>query len=496
MSGSLYSVPADSEVALLARPVSAVLVRVVLPDGGSPDEAVVRCASTRDGSTHTRYFTWSPQQPDLRLAQGKAEVTAWISKTGEPRVRDEERAHLISESVEVRVEPGATPAEIELVLGGSRGIRGRVVYEGPRLTGGWPQVKLIALAPGAEVSAEDFEEASRGEYLRGDRDFAFVDLDPGTYAVGFMRLNSGAAEVHEVLEVGEGLSECVLTVPPLDESRTLAIRVTDPDGEPVSDVRFGFRHTNKGGGSSSNSGFSGLRDGEGRYHIAIPANARRSYFGGENDGASFAITASNEEFGTRTADLSAGQTEVEITFTEPAELVVHVVGYSGSTLAGRLSINARPAGNTAGHSFSFNNVSVSSRGVKRFEKLATGPHLITMRLKPTDNSPYGGSEIAKVEIELSTGENTLNFPVPPLHPLDVTVPGAEEDQDVRLQRRGELEDSWRFSSSLRCDASGRVLFGELPAGPYRITARVDGRPRTLEVEIPCGPVNLGPGEED
>jgi hypothetical protein len=43
---------------------------------------------------------------------------------------------------------------------------------------------------------------------------------------------------------------------------------------------------------------------------------------------------------------------------------------------------------------------------------------------------------------------------------------------------------------MKCHAGGRVVFPELPVGPTRLTAQVEGDQRSLKLVVPTGTVTL------
>ena len=96
-----------------------------------------------------------------------------------------------------------------------------------------------------------------------------------------------------------------------------------------------------------------------------------------------------------------------------------------------------------------------------------------------------------LEVELTSGENSVRMAVPQLYGLRVLVPGAREGSRVGLSRIVEGERARTGSWYSACDADGSAHFEELPAGAYVLRAQGEKRGQ-MRIEVPCGDVVFEP----
>lgn len=480
-----------TELAFLARPVVSLEVEVLLPDGSPASEATIRAARETERSSSDT-FAWSRSAPSLRLPAGELELTALHGLLPDIDSDGEDAAELRSERTRVVLTPGRQPAPVELRLAGRSGIRGRVHFAADDVRGDATQVRLLALAPGQAPDPEELGEAEPSQWLHGGGEFAFLDLAPGRYAVGVTRTWNGPVAAQRIVEVGAGIERCDLEVPPIDPADYLVVRAFGPEGEPLREVTFGFRHVEESGSTSSSSGMSALARGAGVYYLPVPDGSRRAYYAGAAGGGHrFSLQVQHASFGARTVDLTAGQAEVEVRFVVPARLAVLVMGYVGSPYVGRLDVSARRVEDST-RSFGHEQPRIGPDGGAVFEALEPGSYVLSLTVRPAGSRFASGGPVATQEVTLRPGENSTRIVMPALHALVVRVPAASEGAQVRLSRVVPAGESWNRSSSQRCDAEGRVTFEDLPAGSYRITAPGEAGQGVMTVEVPTGEVVFVP----
>jgi hypothetical protein len=474
--GDTYDIPTGSVVDYHAAPVLEVPVRIVGTGGRSVSEADLVLERHLGGHTREETVRWSADEPTVRMLPGRYEVRA-VAGLREDRG---------SEPVSITLEAGERPEELLLTLRDRLGIRGRVL-DGPgeRVEGQSMMARLLPLAPGQELDLERLGNADRTEWVRSSRTFAFLDLEPGTYAVGASWGWSAPVAVHQVVEVVDGIVELDLQLPSIDEQEFLRVRVLDGQGANVPGVNFQFRHE-RGGGSSS-SGLQPLTTASGEYLLSVPRGTREAYFAG-TEGHSFQLQVTAGSTGAATVDLAAGQLDLTVSLATPARLEVTVAGYGGSGYEGRLDVSASPVG---GRTTFSRGEALSAEGVKLIEGLEPGDYRVVLRLRPKGEGSFGwGKEIAATDLTLVPGENLATLAIPSLHSFRVLSGDAKEGANLSLRAVGDASD---FTSYHRTefDADGVALFEEIPAGDYVLSGSFAGG-STMEIRVPTGDVTYEP----
>jgi hypothetical protein len=119
--------------------------------------------------------------------------------------------------------------------------------------------------------------------------------------------------------------------------------------------------------------------------------------------------------------------------------------------------------------------------VQSFGPLAPGSYVITVSLK---RRQWRTVPIATHEIVVKSGPNSQSVPLPALYTLTVTVDGAKDGATLRLSPTNRSGAGRYFSSPQEKVKDGRVVFEDLPAGEYRITASGDGLKGKMTVTLP------------
>ena len=101
--------------------------------------------------------------------------------------------------------------------------------------------------------------------------------------------------------------------------------------------------------------------------------------------------------------------------------------------------------------------------------------------------------IAARDLRIRSGINTTSITVPPLHDLEIVVPGATSRTRVGLSAPTTTEGQRRRVSETGCDSDGRALFAELPAGDYwLLVSGPKGESGSMRVVVPCGRIEFRP----
>lgn len=493
-TGRAHRLATGIEIGFTARAVQSVPLRVLLPNGELAEQAMIRVETNLSGPSkraRPSVYRWTREDDTLFLSPGTFGLRAMAGKflpavpqTAGRRGLPEE---LQSALIPLEVVSGATVGMVALQLKSRTGIRGRMIFpeEGIRDTAG--KLHLLRLSDGQPLDLEALLDAKPVKNVRGGRRYEFLDLAPGRYALGLEMgrhtIRDRSIVTHRIVDVSSGIVNCDIDIPPLDLTGYLIVRVLGPKGEVLNDVRITVRTSRNGRSAIGGS----TRDADGNYMVRIYESVRSDYFGAGSDDSSFQLQATHRLYGTTMVELSRGQTEVEVRFTQPAKLEVLVTGYVGSSHTGRLFIEAnRPDGSPIRRQgLGARQEKVGDDGVLQLGALEPGPYVLTLLLDEGVGG-YGRTTVAAQRVQLAAGDNTLSIALPPLFALEVVIPGAESGTEVSLQRKaaaGIGSGGWRVS----CDAAGAVRFEDLIGGEYTIHVGGGIRGR-MRIQIPCGRV--------
>lgn len=485
--GRAYSISPGQRVTFRAKRVYEIPVELVHADGTEVAEGVVGVERDDDEA----FYTWSREEPRVRLTPGRVEIRGYAGVRKTSYSGEELDAAHASEEVGVDVESQAG-APLRLVLAPRTGIRGRVVDE--LGTSGRRMVLLAPVAEGAEADLDALSRSDRRTWLRGGDRFHFLDLAPGTYAVGLGDWNQEPI-AHRTVAVESGVTEVELVVPAPDPDRHVLVRAFGPGGVPLEDLDFRWRSRHDGGSRSGS--IEGRRGKDGAWWLRPEAD----FFEPWSSDTSYTLTIQHSELGDRAIELEEGQREVTQHFEEPVSIEVVVTGYRGSSHEGDLSVAVArveergedEAPWVMGRGGPSSRESLSPSGVARFDGLAPGTWRVDLQVR-TDR--WQGRTVQSVEVRATAGEERVSLSVPALYELVVSAPGLSEGTSLRL-----LEDSddgerspFAFGSNEEVGSDGRVVFEGLPAGRYTLTG--SGLTEPVEVTVPCGEVVLDAREPD
>lgn len=480
--GSAWSFRPGDEVSFRAEAVHVIPVQLVHADGSVPAEGIV----TVERGDDTTSYAWSARAPHLRLTAGRVGVRGFVGVSGAGMYnRGVDSTHASQElSIDVVDQAGLA---VELVLEPRSGIRGRVTdrfgaSEGARL------VRLLPVPSGGEVDDEALANSDRHVWLAGTR-FHFLDLEPGTYALGLSNWN-GALFAQTAASVDQGVVEVELVVPEPDPTAHLILRAYGPSGNPLGDLDF--RWTARSGTGSSSGGLAARRAPDGAYWLRPKA----AYFEAWGEEDSFTLTVQHSELGDKQVSLVEGQREVDVTYEEPVAIVVVVAGYAGSEYVGRLKLALTPldgederASRRIGQMLSSGNgeQQISPEGVARFEGLAPGRWKVELQVG-TDR--WRGRTVETVEVQAGFGEQAVAMSVPVLYDVVVISSRLEAGTQLRLGVPKKVGNGLSFSNSAVAsfDADGRAVFEDLSPGEYVLFG--SGIGSNVEITVPSADVYL------
>lgn len=455
-----------ASVDFVARAATTVPIEVRFPDGTAPEQAWIRDA--RLGEFHqtiANHCPWTPGTPTLTLRAGSHRLQAAVG--GDPQSGDADRADWISDEQAVTVSADTPPAAITFSLRPRRGLSGRILTaNGEPPT--WPGVYFLRFREGHLPTGARLKRDGRSLRFVHDGEFHLRDIEPGWWAVGVAERQNDDVLVIQAVEVGDGVARVEIRLPDPDPDARLVVRALGPEGRPLRDLSFAVRTVD--GGRTTTRGVDTTLEASGRCVLRLGdddvAALRARASGG---GVRVALEVTSRAHGTRSITLDGPRAdELVIHFGESATLAVTLTGYVGSPLAGRVLCGLVAVGGDARLAqlalAQANASGVDATGTVQLGPVGPGEHEIGIWLRPVDKRQLGTPlSLARHPVTLRVGPQTLAIPLPQVHVVTVTTEGMAVGTTVSLRLHdGDL--SSRMSGQV--DASGRVVFEDVPAGTY------------------------------
>lgn len=439
-------------------------------------------------------WKWTPAEPELRLVEGSYEVYA-LANLIENGGFGELTGELRSEPQQLVLAPGSPIPRLELELAGRTGVRGRVTFAKDGITGGRAGILLLGLARDEPLDPERLATSRKVLWLRGDDEYAFLDLDPGRYALGVVRTDGAPTCAAREIEIAGGIVRCDFEVPPLDLSQFLTVRLRGTAGDAIEGRSFQFMHRQDG--SSRGSGVLPMRGEDGCYVLAIPSESLAAYFGG-TEGHAFELSVETKAYGSRTFVLAPGQTELDASFAPPATLDAVVAGIASPEDARRLrlTLTRMPVGESRLSSRS-DEVEVRADGTAHFDEHEAGNYELGLEILPPGEADWSRRVTLLFQpVELAAGSNAARVTIPVLYSLAVRWTGSQRAERLSLFPTGVELNDWILRRETRWanpDENGFARFEDVPAGTYVLSGRT-GASGAIEkrIEVPCGEVSIGP----
>ena len=443
------NVRAGDTVDFAASFVIQVPVTVLLPDGGSPERAVVRWTSPR-GSVNG---TWFRDDPVMGLDPGAWSLAAELG------------TDLRSAPVPVTFAVDTAPAPVTLQLAWRNVIEGAVRFA-PE-DAGWDYVQVTARrrdANGAE--GRTFTAAARPPGWQ----FRIEDLTAGEYELT-AALDGSSPVAKATVRVSAGRVAQDLVVPRLSPAQFVTVRVLGPDGAPLGLEAFSLSIVEqRAGGGYAKSGSRPVRQEDGSFRVLL----RPSQTTGER--SDWFVRAESKTWGRRDAPFVPGESATaDICFAEPARMRATIVGGDEASFRDRLRVTLRP-------------------------RSAEGPDLLGARDEdasaPVEPGDYeaivwiaeprgpGGQIVARERVRLAPGENPVTLRVPPLHTLTVRLPDGRAGTKVYLST-ARRPDRAAYTRSAVTSEGGTASFDDLPAGLHVVEAWLGGERSDMVVRVPA-----------
>jgi len=455
-----YELKAGTEVEFTGKPLGDLKVSITLPDGTAPEKASILL---KFGSGSTRTLPWIRADPWIQLSPGTHTLSATAGESQEFGAPDQS----------VEIVEGVTPPPVQFALRDRPGIHGQVVMPAGENKGA-VQVYIMSLKPGETPDEKRLRSEGQSTWIHGrSPKYSFMDLQPGTWAVG-LSLDQRTMALIETVEVGRGLATLDLTVPEPNREEYLVVRLEGPGGKLITDVSFSTGY--RAGGSSSSGGSRTARMPDGTWHVWHPKVPDST-----TETVTYTLSATSQQYGTQNLEYDRTTTsELLLRFEDPGTLEVTIAGYQGSGVEGGVGLIVEPAkGQRNSWYYPQRNNRPDSEGRQSFTTLTPGPYRILVYLKRTGSQYFVA---ARVPITVKSGKNTETVNLPAFHSLTVLSPVAKEGAHFSISSSGGSGEL-SFYDNARISA-GKAVFERVPAGTYVLSDRSGSIEGRMEVTIP------------
>jgi len=457
------TIPINERVDFVATKKRLCTIDVRTPDGAEADHASLRW------EPRPRYSqgNWTPKLSTFALSPGKFKVHATAGPNGEWR----------STPVIVPDTPDLEP--IVLQLEERTGIRGKVFVP----PGAKPRGLKVRIGPAHLFRPDDYRRFGKDARLRGNANsFAQLDMEPGRYLV-LATLGDQRVAAKAEVTVTRGVTECELRLEAAAPTRSRVVRVTGPDGKPLTDARFGCRYKGARGGAVGPCTVAERDDGS---FLVSPLN-----IGHETDDGTWVLRVSSRALGTirRTFDPD-DPSEFVVEFPEPANVEVEVEG--ASRLSGLLYVHVQPAGETDDQR-GFSQSNINAEEIAQVGPVPSGEVEILLGVQQSRLFWY----VARKTVVLAPGENTASIAVPQLYDVKIvsaTAAAPDTGPDHRVLLRPAGKDGEIYLAYHRVPKGGSETLKRLAAGQYKLTGYIYEQkkrwertftvPGTSDVQIP------------
>ncbi len=450
-------VPTGSQVDFRALPCSSLEIVVLDASGAQLESATLEVSSDRGAMAH---YAWSAKQPVLELGPGSYRMRA----ISEPRPwsveGDKWLSDLASAELELTLEPGIAPLPVTLMFEPRGGIVGRLLLPPQKLPGEWPRVLLLPSNADHQPTADEFRTELTQQWVQNEAEFAFLDLAPGHYAVGLVTdWNSGAIAFQKV-EVTRGLTEVLLEVTLPDTPRALRVRARTSDGRALRDLHLLAKR--KCEHDSTVNSVDTRCDALGVYEV-LGEEFGSAYWTGGESGCTYVLSIGSASCGAQQVEVEPGQEQLEVTFDEPAEIELTLVGWRPGALTGRTVIQVLEAGEVD-YDGVWNWEQEQPDGDGRLTLRSTpGPKQIVLSalLEDIVNDSWSHREMGRRDVVLQSGVNLVSMPFSQFYELRVHAPNLDPGTRLILKSIALGETNWSV-----LDQERRMSFGNLVEGEY------------------------------
>lgn len=465
---------------LVGREVATFALDVRLVDGSQPTKAIV----VVQAQPAPMPYEWTPADPELRLGSRNVELQVFAGNVRKVDWRTTVADQKSSTRTIDLDRDGAGPHRMDLERGQFLRVTVTGASDGEAAIGTW--VKAAAAGGDTDWTSRTITSLSR----EAGGVYTVMGLAEGSYVIAVGRGGS-APELTLPVQVVPGVTEVEATLGELNLSRFVIVRCQTSGGEAVTGATVNGRWAGARGAPTE-----AVEQGMGEYWLAAGAPPKNE------SSAMLAVTAMNERYGKIVQEIDANTRELAVTFQEPAELAVQVVGDTSAGYTVRLQAKEMGAFDpyslfSKGQRPTYKKLNVDGRA--QFSGLQPGDYtaeLIKTGLGDDALLPWRGAAVATQQaVTLRVGAQDLEMLVPTLHTLKVIVPGKDEGTNLTLMRKDGAQSPLGRNTGARRIKLGddeRALFLDVPAGEYRLRVST----ASMFITVPCGEVTFEAAEPD
>ncbi|MEM6673668.1 MAG: PDZ domain-containing protein [Planctomycetota bacterium] len=465
---------------LKGQPVGAFRLEVLLPDGSTPDEAVVEIIEER----RSQFYKWSREEPEVRLESRAANLKVLAGNVERLDWRTYASDYASKETRIELARDGEGPHVVELQ---ARSPLRVVVSDESGLEP--PLRSWVKVVPAARAEADLDSALDESEKLdRGDTAaFTAPDLAAGSYVVAVGR-GEGDPEVTDTVEVTAGGTEHRVVLGAVDMERFVVARCVGPDGLPLGDVRFTYEITRESGDYSG--GANATERAPGEYWLTFSG---LSTAGRAEPGVKVILSADSTSYGKIERELAPDESEVLVEFRPTCSLVVQVDGdlSVGFTVSATLIEDDEDENRFNGYSYGNERTPIDETGHAELTGLQPGRYRVSL-YKGSDRRSWSAPAMNE-EVQVSPTGANVRFVAPSFHVVQVYAPDVEVGTTMVIQKAGDSEYTFSQDWYKEIDEEHRVVFSNVPAGDYVITCWGTTQ-WSQDVTVPCGEVLFEPQE--
>ena len=433
-------------------------------------------------------FLWSEEDDVLRLDPGRVKLRGFSGLFDDAGRDSPYDAREASAMEHLELEPGPNP-RVTLVTQPRSGLHVTPKVEGVPS----PVVRILRLQPGAELDEDALSGGDLGEdsfgWMRNSTDDAvwtFMDLEPGTYAVGAMDW-LGPLYGHQVVEVGPSLIEMELVIGAPGD-RQLTVFAAGSDGHAVLEperIRFSLERS-RAGEEQVARGLSSQNP-DGSLTVWFP-DEQAGFFDPSDPTAQYTLVVRHPAYGQVRAPLRRGQLAVDVTFGDPVSVQVRLENFRGETLLMRFVNLQQIEQGLPSTDTNYSKVATfgpESGGEARIEGLTPGRYRASLVSLTFAGGSLEESTIGSQVVEVWQEDTPVTLEVPQVHELEVVAPDLQEGVALVLTSIDPAAvEGWDQQSWTRTlDASRGCTFQSLLPGTYLLEH--EGGSAPVRVSVPC-----------
>lgn len=466
-------------VDFVARPIAAVRVELVLPDGGTPAEAIVFTTTHSNGAAYGYGYNWSAQDPYVYLSEGRFELRPSVkgsnAKLGE--------SAFFAEPQTIEIDSGAAAPSVIFKLKAALQISGNIKFPAADERA-IASVYMMEWPPDKPPMLEILRKAGRSKnVLGGAPNFNYQGLAAGSFLVGVARAGETAIVDHKIVTIGTESVEIVLEIPSLQKDDCLIANAVGKSGEKLDDLEFQFIIKSERIKLSNWARADQKHTGE--YWITPPDDVETLFRKAWEPGTRVYLRATSRACGERTVELTSGQRTIDIIYDTPSRLTITISGYKGSGYEGKLSFLLDRASERAlGYSRS-PMIPIGADGTGSAANNQPGEYSIVLFSRIDAGDRTGTVPAERRTIQLTAGDNSLALPMPELYSLTVHVAGRTGDAFAAIRRISTDQFNDSSYPEFKIPEDGTITIPSMAPGEYEIRVIASEGNSSMNITVPA-----------